>query len=188
MLLGNWAILMRLFCYAALVECLSIALGVCCMFLVSGSKIVRARKVLFGTHIYIVVVCVVEHRLYGIERWYTYRAYGQAYIAISVVWAIDTQMVYHDATQRKIMQSILYGGVGLQFHALVQTVEVHTGYHRAFALIGRLLLYNRCQGVSLVGGEACCLGLLLALRRPIGIVFFFIRCINFCGVMSQYTS
>ena len=142
LLLGNnWAIL-SLFCYAALVECLSIALGVCCMFLVSGSKIVRARKVLLGTHIYIVVVYVVEHRLYGIERWYTYRAYGQTYIAVSVVWTVDTQMVYHDATQRKIVQSILYGGVGLQFHALVQAVEVHTGYHRAFALIGRLLLYN----------------------------------------------
>ena len=104
MLSGNiWAILLRLFCYATLVECFSVTLSVGCMLLVSGSKIVCTRKILFGAHIYVIVVCIIEHRLYGIKRWYAYRTYGKTCITIGVVWTIYTQMIYHDTAQCKVV-------------------------------------------------------------------------------------
>ena len=48
---------------ASLIECLCVASSIAQVFSIGDSIIVRTGKVLLGTHIYIVVFVVIQHRI-----------------------------------------------------------------------------------------------------------------------------
>ena len=61
------------------------------MLLVGTSEIVGSAEVFLGTHIYIVVVHVVEYSVNTCYRWYANRARRQSRVLVSVVWTVDVQ-------------------------------------------------------------------------------------------------
>ena len=90
-------------------------------------------------------------------------------------------MVDEYAAQGEIAEGELHRGVGLEFHALVQAVEVHAGYHGAFLFVGRFLFHDGSEGIDFVGGKPGCLCLSLALGGPVCVVFLLHAAQEFFG-------
>ena len=113
-----------------------------------------AREILLGTHVEVVVLHGVEHSVDALHAGNLDGAWGQAGVAVGVVGAVEGQHVVVDAACAEILHGKLHGGVGLQGHVGLQTVQVHAGNHGLLAHVGRLLVDDAGQRTHLVGGQS----------------------------------
>ena len=142
------------------------------MFAVSHGKIVATGEIFFRTHVEIIVVSVVKHRIDTRQRRDANGARGQTGLLISIVWALHLEMLMHDATQTEISEGELDRGISLQRHFFVQTVEIHRRHHWFFGIVGRFLFHNGGYRDYLVGREAVSLRFGQTLGRPERFAFF----------------
>ena len=68
-------------------------------------EIVGAREVLFGTHVDIVVMLVVEHSIDACNRWYADGTRRQTSHAVGVVGRLDLQMFVEHTSDGEVANS-----------------------------------------------------------------------------------
>ena len=77
-----------------------------------------------------------------------------------------------DAFQTEIAAGKLYGRVGLQQHAALQSVHVESCHHRLLVVLCSLFIHDGSQGHDLFGSQSDCLRFLPALFVPEPFVLF----------------
>ena len=98
-------------------------------------QVVRTGKVLFGAHIQVVVLDMVQHGVDTGDGRDTDGAGRQAGVPVSIVGAFHVQMIVVNSPEGEIVQGELHRRVGLQRHTGTQTVDVHAGHHRLFGVL-----------------------------------------------------
>lgn len=104
---------------------------------------------------------------------------------IGVVGTVYSEMLVHNATQGEVAEGKLHGGVGLELHARVKAIEIHTSNFGTLGFVGRLLFHDAGKRIGFVGGKSGLLGLRRAFGRPKRIVLFLHAESRSWGVMSQ---
>lgn len=74
--------------YSSAIECLLIAPCIGIVLRECSGEVVIAREILFGTHIYIVVLGWIEYTLYACYAGYAYGAWRQSCILVCIVWGV----------------------------------------------------------------------------------------------------
>ena len=134
-----------------LIQGLGVSGGIPQMFRVTAGKIVGAREVLFGTHVKILMIRRIQHRIDASHRRHLDRTWRQSAILVGVVRALGIQHIVVDTFQRKVFQCELHRGVCLQGHTFLQTVQIHTGNHRLLGIVGGLFVDDARQRTYLIG-------------------------------------
>ena len=125
-----------------------------------------------GTHIHIIVVRIVEHGVDSCHGGDANRARWKSFVAVGVVRTVGGKHFLIDTLGFEIARGKFHGRVGLEAHAIVEAVNVHTRHLRHFALIIGLLIDNARQGNHLVLRKSHVLGLLHAVLIPKALALF----------------
>ncbi len=82
----------------------------------------------------------------------------QTWVLVGIIRVLDRQEVVVDALEVESLPGIFNGRIGLQWHSLWifgiakhQTVIIHAGYHRFFAVIGCFFVHDAGKGDDLNG-------------------------------------
>ena len=125
----------------------------------------------FGAHIDVIMLGMVQHSIQTDRRGDADGAGGQAGIAVGVVGRVDSEVFIGDPAQPEVLQCKLYGGVGLQWHAGMETVDVQAGHHRFLRIVVGFFLDDRGKCAYLFRGHTDGFGLVEPLLVPESLMF-----------------
>ena len=130
---------------AAGVECAMESFGVAVVFGEGGGETVCAIHFVAGAEVYIGGLGGVED---GIDRGgggETDGSWRQACVKVGVEGGLYVEVLVEDSLEGEVADGIFHGGVGLEEHALFQTVEVDAGNEGLLFVVVGFFFDDGCQ-------------------------------------------
>ena len=153
------------------VEGLAVAGGVDVVLPQGAGEGVVAGEVVFGAHVKVLVLFVLEYGVDAADGGHADGAGGESGVQVGVVGGFGLEVFGEDAVDGEVADGKFDGGIGLQAHAAVETVEVKPRYTGLFVLANGFFIYYGGECGDLQGGEAQRVGLAEAFFVPKFVVF-----------------